>query len=253
VRRPRRWLSLHDLAGLAIGVGCLVSGALGGSGEVLALGGIIVGGWALSSASTRARARRLQQLFDAIGWGDAERARRLWTRVQTELDPRLERQSLPQLIQAVILMLSDDWRGAQQIFASVSDTATTNVFHGARLRCLVELGDAQRAIELARTYLADDDLTPAGRASLQLALAVAHLRTAAPDKALRLVDELTPDLPHDGTRAAAQLVRGDALRALGREPEAVAAYQNAIALAPSSVSARHGRTRLTQSPPTAYR
>ena len=252
MRRRRGWASPHDIAGFAIGVGCLIGGCLDGSGELLALGGFIVGGWTLSKGLARAKQRRLQKLLSALGAGDAERARSLWKRVQPELDPRLERQSVPALIQAALAILSDDWQGAQQIFTRVPDAPGAESFRSARVRCLAELGEAPRAIALAHEFLSADDLAPQRRVSLQLALAVAHLRASSPDKALRLLDELLPNLPNVA-RGAGWLHRGDALRALGRESEARAAYAQATKLATNRATTDKARARLALPPPSAYR
>lgn len=229
-----------------IGLGALVGGVLIGSGETATVGGIAVGGWAFVRLRERTRRRRWGQLAEALDAGDPELAQRLLTSIRAALEPRLSAAPFMQLVEATILMQHDRWAEAQQLFDRFPDSASLAGFRATRVRCLAEL-DPQRAITLGDQLLAGDEKYAR---TLQRALAVAHLRAGDPERALRLLDQ---EPAPASARAAERLCRGEALRALGREPEAQAAFAEVVQLAPKSAMARKARAHASQPPPTAYR
>lgn len=237
----------HSFAIGIIGLGALVGGVIIGSGETATMGGIAVGGWALVRLRDRTRRRRWLQLNDAIAAGDPELARRVLGRIQATLDSPARNHPFMQLMEAAMLMLQERWADAQGIFDRFADHASLAMFRSTRVRCLAEL-DPQRALALARQLVAGGTTYSE---ALRRAVAVAHLRAGEPEHALRALDQQAA--AHPSAQAADQLYRGEALRALGRESEAQAAFAEAVRLAPDSPVARKARAHASKAPPSAYR
>lgn len=130
-----------------------------------------------------------------------------------------------------------------QVLAEINDTYLHD--DGATLRAWQELYSAATEGRVARAGMAE--------AYARLGMAAALDRLHESDRALDLVQsvvEAKPSAPY-GSRAQAQLMRGQFLDRLGRRPEAVVAYRDALALVegrdPLNVASR-ARLGLRSSP-----
>lgn len=121
----------------------------------------------------------------------------------------------------------------QQISAAPRQRATVEVFAPASpLQQAVwhhEVGDFSEAQRLLRTLLADPQITQTERQEARFQLAVSHLADDQPGSAAAVLDQFALEagsLPEDDSfRSRTVFLRGEALARVGRNAEAVAAYQ----------------------------
>ena len=234
-----------------LGVGAILSDV---KGLGLTVGTLGIGSWALARRHRNRAKRSHRKLVLAVQAGDLTGARRHWQALQDALSPAQQQQAHNRLLETAVLILGEQWQDAQAIFENIPD----DLPHGEttrswRVRCLAELGQATRAIALAQEYLTASDSTPLRRAALLYSLGIAQLRAGMPESALRSLDEAATLLTDARIQAGYLLSRGDALRALGREAEAQAAWTSAIERAPKSAAAAKARARRGVAAPTAYR
>ncbi|HJZ87469.1 MAG TPA: tetratricopeptide repeat protein [Polyangia bacterium] len=154
------------------------------------------------------------------------------------------------LSEAVILALEEKFAEARAILESLDQSALGEAQLPTVMNnlawCMAHLGEADRAIELARTALARAEGRPPGHIAYLLGtLGVAQVLAGQPAEA---VEVLQKALGKGAGQPRPQAIRayylGEALRALGRSAEAQAAYERAVAEAPHSTYARRARERL---------
>lgn len=228
--------------------------ALAGNGIAIALFGITLLG-STSYAVSRLRWRRLRL---ALINGDAARARALWRRVYAQLDGRARLHPRVQLWRAYVAVLGGHYAPALTILEGLTQVQLGAREEAARdslrARCLAQGAHPESAIAVVDQARALPNLTADSKRALTEALAIARLRLRQPELALQAVDELLADPARTRSRASHLVVRGDALRMIGRESEARQAYDESLhASEHGTASWRRARERLEQAPPHAYR
>jgi tetratricopeptide (TPR) repeat protein len=231
---------------------------MAGTSEVIAAVEFFIGVWAAIglfayAVHTRHR-RRYRLLVEAINDGDVDRAESLWRRVSIQLTAQQRRAANVLYCEACVLALREDWQAALTIVERLcaGKYAWLPVV-SVRARCLAELDRGDEAMPIAEAALAVPDLAPVLRATLLITVGIVRLRRGEYEKALATLDQAASLSSMKGLQASSSFYRADALRALGREPEAIAAYERAAAMVPLSRRAAHAQKRLTQAPPSSYR
>jgi predicted negative regulator of RcsB-dependent stress response len=246
------------LLALALLIGfALVGGQIVGTARVLVGLGLVL----LPMVAMRARGplRSLRgrwhqsKMAASIGEGDVEAAQARW---QQSLRPIYELQQQTIMLRyqdAVILVLREEWQAALDSVETLQATGVSAVLvKSLRATCFAHLGRDAEAFTLASETLAANEV-PGLRPALQTTIALALVHQSHPERALPRLDEVAEAASTPILRASCSFVRGDALRALGREDEARAAYERTAALAPLSRYAVRARQRLALVPPGAHR
>jgi tetratricopeptide (TPR) repeat protein len=197
---------------------------------------------------------RWRRLVAAMNDGDLERAESLWQQLIAKLTPPQRRSANVLYFEAGLLALREDWQAALAIFDLLRRSKHgTQAVMVMRARCLAELDRADDAMKAAEEALAAPGLTSALRASVLIAVGIVQLRRGEYARALATLEQPVALSQMKAIRASCSFYRGDALRALGQEQEAIQAYEHVAAIVPLSRRAAHARQRLTQAPPSGYR
>jgi hypothetical protein len=228
--------------------------AVAGNGIAMVVFGMTFTGVALAGMNQL----RWQRLRVALRSGDAVRARALWRRVYSRLDGRARQHPRVQLWRAYVSVLGGHYSPALSILEGLMQVKLGPREQAARdslrARCLAQGNEPERAVAVVDQARALPELSTETRRALTEALAIARLRMRQPELALSAVDQLLGEPERSRARASHLLVRGDALRLIGRELEARAAYDEALRSSqPGSTTWRRARERLDQAPPCAYR
>jgi tetratricopeptide (TPR) repeat protein len=246
------WLRQGVYAAFAVLILMLVPAAVGGDGAALTVLALGVPSLALVGVNRL----RWQRLRVALRSGDAARARALWRRVYSRLDGRARQHPRVQLWRAYVSVLGGHYAPALAILEGLTRIKLSPREQAARdslrARCLAQGNEPEAAIAVVEQARALPDLSSDTKRALTEALAIARLRMRQPELALSAVDELLSDPERSRARASHLLVRGDALRLIGREGEARAAYDEALhASQHGSMTWRRARERLDQPPPAS--
>lgn len=237
----------------ALGAASLASGSPDG----LAVTAVIGLGAALGGAQRLAVRRRSARFLDAYRRDDAETARRLWNAAIARVDERGRSHPRVRVWEAALQALEDRWDEAFATASAIDARALSGnerlALTGLRAGCLAQLGRADEAIDLLQQALGARALPSTTRGSLLRTLAVARLRAGRHEAALRACDEAAALSGSPVHAAALAFCRAEALRGLGREGEARAAYAEAQQRAPGSRFARRAAARLAAAPPSSYR
>ena len=201
---------------------------------------------------------RWRQLRGALRAGDAARARALWRRVYTRLDERARAHPRVQLWRAYVAVLGGHYTPALTILDGLGKLPLGAREQAARdslrARCLAQGPTPESAIPVVAEARRLPELSHDTRRALTEALAIARLRMRQPELALTAVDELLADPERSRARASHLIVRGDALRLIGREGEARVAYDEALRVSEQGTTTwRRARERLQQAAPAVYR
>lgn len=210
---------------------------------------------------------RWRRLMAAISEGDLERAERVWQGLLAKIPAAQRRSAYVLYFEAGLLALREDWQAAlaiadlfsnskARLFGLSSGRELQQYRHAGksmRARCLAELGRIDEAMQTAEEALTAPGITPPLRAGVLVSVGIVQLRRGEYERALATLEQSVALSPMKGIQASSGFYRGEALRALGREQEAIQAYQRVIAIVPLSRRAAHARQRLTQAPPSEYR
>jgi hypothetical protein len=248
------WLRQVYWAVVVVWMLMIGTAAVAGNAIALIVFGMTLAGVALAGMNQL----RWQRLRVALRAGDAARARALWRRVYSRLDGRARQHPRVQLWRAYVSVLGGHYAaglsildGLTKVKLGVREQAARD---SLRARCLAQGNEPERAVAVVEQARALPGLSSETRRALTEALAIARLRMRQPELALSAVDQLLADPERTRARASHLLVRGDALRLIGREGEARAAYDEALhASQQGTVTWRRARERLDQAPPSAYR
>jgi tetratricopeptide (TPR) repeat protein len=238
-------------AGSAVfAVTLFLAGVAVGDPAAAGFGGLGAAAWAYWWVSQQ----RWRRLAFALQWGDVADAQGRFERLWAKLDENARQHPRVQVFRALVLATDCQWREVLQIVENLARyKAMPDIeLHrrGLEIRCLAGLGRGEEAIALARDWLS---LSPPKALVPFYSLGIAQLHTRRCEGALASFAEVEQRARHDGLRASCAFYRAEALRSLGREAEARAAYELAAQRAPRSLSGQLARKRLDAPPPSTYR
>jgi tetratricopeptide (TPR) repeat protein len=243
---------VYDVLVGALALTLVVGGLASTHGETVAVGGFVAVGYGLSYWGRRRARDRWAQLREAMVSGDAERMEKLLASITEELTPGELRQVPVDYVEAVLLMMREDWQAALDRVERLQRVPPGQLAF-LRARCLAELGHTEEATTMAQAALGRPKISAEERAGTLVVLAIGLLQQRQFEKVLTTLAEAARASAGLGVQASCSFYRAEALRALGREAEARDAYQRTIDLVPRSRRAAHARERLAAAPPSAYR